>query len=89
MTIKKFPDGLLSKLKEEARTARRSLTQEVLIRLEYSLAVAQRPEIDTGEIERQTAAWESVAGRWKSDLTVEEEIDQLYGKRSSGRTVDL
>lgn len=34
-------------------------------------------------------AWESLAGRWKSDLSVEAEIAALYESRSAGRDVDL
>ena len=90
LTIKKFPDTLLRNLKEEAREARRSLTQEVLIRLEHSLSKESRQqEFDRVEIERQATHWETLAGRWVSDLAVEEEIDQLYRARSAGRNVKL
>ncbi len=90
LTIKKFPDSLLAKLKKEAREARRSLTQEVLIRLEHSLSKeSRRQEFDRVEIERQATQWETLSGRWVSDLAVEEEIDQLYAARSAGRNVKL
>ena len=90
LTIKKFPAALLGKLKEEAREARRSLTQEVLIRLEHSLSKQrQGQEFDRIEIERQATHWETLSGRWVSDRAVEEEIDQLYAARSAGRNVKL
>jgi hypothetical protein len=34
-------------------------------------------------------AWEGLAGRWKSDLSVEAEIAALYESRSAGRDVDV
>jgi hypothetical protein len=41
------------------------------------------------EVERQAAAWASLAGRWESSATIQEEIDALYKARSKGRKVDL
>ncbi len=92
LTIKKFPDQLLLRLKEKALGSRRSLTQEVLSRLEDSLearglsATTERPKL---EAERQVAAWKVLSGKWNSGLTVAEEIDSLYKARSRGRKVDL
>lgn len=91
-TIKKFPDQLLLRLKEKALGSRRSLTQEVLSRLEDSLearghsAISGEPKL---EAERQAAAWKALSGRWDSALTVREEIDSLFKARRRGRKVEL
>ena len=41
------------------------------------------------ESESQVAAWRRLAGRWKSERTLEEETQDIYGTRTSGREVDL
>src|SRR5437867_2963153 len=77
VTIKKFPDQLLTRLKEKAVASRRSVTQEVLARLEASLAESASPQsrqISYSEAERQAEAWAGLSGKWKSDLTVQEEV---------------
>ena len=92
LTIKKFPDPLLSELKRKAGASRRSLTQEVLARLEASLLENQTgssPKISYGEAEHQADAWKAISGNWKSDLSVQEEIKQLYKARTRGRKVAL
>ncbi len=92
LTIKKFPDPLLSELKRKAGASRRSLTQEVLARLEASLMENQTrpsPKISYAEAEDQADAWTAISGKWKSDLTVQEEIKQLYKARTRGRKVAL
>ncbi len=91
LTIKKFPDSLLARLKRTAAGARRSVTQEVLVRLEDSLK--KKPAGDeapfSADAERQAAAWEALAGRWESTASVQEEIDSLYKARTKGRKVNL
>jgi hypothetical protein len=92
LTIKKFPDPLLSELKKKAGASRRSLTQEVLARLEASVLDNDTPSsrnTSYSEAEHQTDAWKAISGKWKSDLTVEEEIKQLYQARTRGRKVKL
>lgn len=90
LTIKKFPDPLLSELKKKAEASRRSLTQEVLARLEASLLdhdIGPSSKSSYSEAEHQAAAWTTISGKWKSDLTVQEEIKQLYQARTRGREV--
>jgi len=87
VTIKNFPNKLLNKLRREANKSRRSVTQEVLRRLEDS--VGGKTETKYQAIENQVASWSKLAGKWKSNLTVEEEIDRLYRTRKRGRKVKL
>jgi hypothetical protein len=92
LTIKKFPEALLSELKKKAGVARRSLTQEVLVRLEASIMAsetASSPKASYAEGEAQADAWKAMSGKWHSDLTVQEEIKQLYRMRTPGRKVKL
>jgi plasmid stability protein len=92
LTIKKFPEPLLSELKKKAGAARRSLTQEVLARLEASVLASESqpfPKASYSEAEAQADAWKAMAGEWRSDLTVQEEITQLYRARTSGRKIKL
>ncbi|MEY2485861.1 MAG: hypothetical protein QOH39_1509 [Verrucomicrobiota bacterium] len=90
LTIKKFPDPLLSELKKKAGASRRSLTQEVLARLEASILdqdTGPTPKASYSEAEHQAEAWTAIAGKWKSHLTVHEEVKQLYRARTRGRKV--
>ena len=92
LTIKKFPEQLLSELKKKAGAARRSLTQEVLARLEASVLTSEtRPssKASYAEAEDQADAWTTISGKWRSDLTVQEQIEQLYRARTLGRKVKL
>lgn len=92
LTIKKFPEALLVELKQRANLSRRSLTQEVLRRLENSLLDADARRATShpsSEAAAQLKAWASIAGKWKSDFTVEEEVRQLYRARTRGRKVKL
>jgi len=85
LTIKNFPDKLLKKLRREAEGARRSVTQEVLRRLEDS--VASKGATNSRPLESQVKAWSRLSGKWKSNLTVKEEIDELYRARRRARKV--
>jgi len=90
VTIKKFPDRLLDQLRARAASARRSTTQEMLATLEASFsspAVESRGDRD--EANRQADAWTELSGKWKSNLTLREEINRLYEARSRGRKVSL
>jgi hypothetical protein len=87
LTIKNFPDKLLKTLRREAEGARRSVTQEVLRRLEDS--VASKGATNSRPLESQVKAWSRLSGKWKSNLTVKEEIDELYRARRRGRKVRL
>jgi hypothetical protein len=91
LTIKKFPDVLLARLKEKAIASRRSVTQEVLARLEASLQTKENEpgHVSYSESERQARAWEKIAGKWESNPSVHEEIKQLYKTRTRGRKVKM
>lgn len=47
------------------------------------------PKVSYSEAEDQADAWTAMSGKWKSDLTVQEEIKQLYKARTRGRKVAL
>lgn len=92
VTIKRFPEPLLSELKKKAGASRRSLTQEVLARLEASILnhdTGPSSKASYSEAEHQAEAWTALAGKWKSELTVQEEVKQLYRARTPGRKVKL
>ncbi|WP_035614594.1 Arc family DNA-binding protein [Haloferula sp. BvORR071] len=93
LTIKGIPEELGAALKELAAASNRSLNGEIIHRLSRSLAAdapAPLPSPRLNESPDAVAdAWESLAGRWKSDLNVEAEIAALYETRSGGREIDL
>jgi hypothetical protein len=91
ITVKGIPADLGAALKSSAERSRRSLNGEIIHRLGMSLAEDARvPRPAIGESPDAVAdAWESLAGRWKSDLGVEAEIAALYEIRSGGRDMDL
>lgn len=91
ITIKSIPEDVSAALKRAAVNSRRSLNGEIIHRLAMSLAENARVPQPTvaGSPDAVADAWESLAGRWKSDLSVEAEIAALYEGRSAGRDVDL
>jgi hypothetical protein len=93
VTIKGLPEELGSALKDLAAASNRSLNGEIIHRLTRSLATdapAPAPSSRLNESPDAVAdAWEALAGRWKSDLSVEAEIAALYETRSGGRDIDL
>jgi plasmid stability protein len=91
ITIKSIPEDVSAALKRAAANSRRSLNGEIIHRLSMSLAENARvPQPTVAESPDSVAdAWESLAGRWKSDMSVEAEIAALYEGRSAGRDVDL
>jgi len=86
-TIKNFPNKLLIALRREAARSRRSVTQEVLRRLENSVALSSRGKYRTAQ--DQVEIWSQIGGKWKSDLTIKEEVDRLYRARKRGRKITL
>jgi len=89
LTLKGLPDELLDKLREIADEERRSLTQEAILMLEESVRVRTERKQRGDTSTRQADAWRKLAGRWKSERTVDEEIEEIYEARTSGRQVDL
>lgn len=93
ITIKSIPDEVGAQLKEAAHRANRSLNREIIHRLNCSLhegELAAKTSVGVADSPDQVAdAWLALAGRWKSELSVEAEIESLYASRSSGRDQDL
>jgi plasmid stability protein len=88
LTLKNIPDDLLDRLKRRAAADRRSLTMEILFLLEQSLGGGESRAAEASP-EPQLAAWQQVAGRWRSTQDVVSEIRAIYGARTAGRPVDL
>ncbi|MFB6263734.1 MAG: hypothetical protein ABEL76_08950, partial [Bradymonadaceae bacterium] len=83
-----FHDGDVRRVAELAERERRSMTQEAIHLL--SEVVSERLEADRrSEAQRQADAWQKLAGRWESDKSVDEDVSQIYRRRTSGREVDL
>ena len=91
ITIKNIPDRLLTQLRERAAIESRSMNREIIRLLETSLlADRMRPlEHRRALAEMQAQAWSHLAGRWISDLPVEDEIAGIYAARSAGREIEL
>lgn len=91
ITVKAIPDDVGAALKRAAQRSNRSLNGEIIHRLSQSLAEGTRmPEVAIAESPDAVAdAWEALAGRWKSDISVEAEIAALYESRSDSRDVDV
>jgi plasmid stability protein len=90
LTLKNIPEELLEKLRIRAEQDRRSLTQEILYILEQAVVSGKAdpyPSLD--EALRQADAWTRLAGSWISDRPVEEEIREIYDRRTEGRDVHL
>lgn len=87
LTLKGVPDELLERLREIAKSERRSLNQQVVYMLET--ASGHRHLLIHQDKEAQIAAWKKLAGRWESNETVEEEIAAIYAARTMGRDIDL
>lgn len=85
LTIKDIPEELLERLRELAEHDRRSMTQEVIHLLDQ--VVTERE--DRSRADRQADAWEKLAGRWESDRSTDEAIEDIYESRTEGREVDL
>ena len=93
VTTKGLPEEAGRALKELAAASSRSLNGEIIHRLTRSLAADEHASVSSSRLndspDAVADAWESLAGRWKSDLSVEAEIAALYETRSGGRDMDL
>jgi len=89
ITLKNVPEGLLSQLRRLATEERRSLNQQILHLLDAAVSAGADPRRLKAEVDRQTAAWRRVAGRWKSDESTADEIARIYAARTEGRAIDL
>lgn len=90
MTIADIPAHVLGRLQKKAAEDRRSLEQELVHILEQALT--GDPAEDSGwtdaDSEAQYQAWCRL-GVWESDRSAEEEIRDIYSRRTQGRTVEL
>lgn len=90
LTLKNVPDKLMDLLREAAEVERRSLSQEALYLIEEGL---QRRLGDgtplKPHVALQVAAWERIAGRWRSEKPIAGEVKVVLDARTHGRRVDL
>lgn len=91
ITIKGIPDRLLARLRKRAATEKRSMNKEIIRLLDLNL-----PAERTHPAERhralavaQAEAWSRLAGRWISDVPIEDEVGDIYSARSGGRGIEL
>lgn len=89
LTLKNIPDSVLDRLRERAAADRRSLTQEILFLLEEAMARPDRGATPEEAARSQVRAWSALAGRWRSDRTPAQEVEELLAGRTPGREVDL
>lgn len=93
LTIKGIPEELGAALKKYAEASNRSLNGEIIHRLARSIISERDMPAASGKVydapDEVADKWEALAGRWKSDMSVEAEIAALYETRSGGRDVDL
>ena len=86
LILDNLPDDLVESLHEQASLLHRSVEEQALAILR---AAFPKPlhYISQAEVDAQCEAWSQLAGRWISDKTVEEELQELYAAR--GRDLDL
>ncbi|MDX1408114.1 MAG: Arc family DNA-binding protein, partial [Saprospiraceae bacterium] len=83
LTVRNIPDHVMNKLRKLAKMARRSLNNEILIRLEES--VAHEPETAVNDvIKRQIKELRKLAGKWIDDRPTDEIIAGIYSHRTPG-----
>jgi hypothetical protein len=85
VTIKNVPERLLGRLRKRARNERRSLNKQIIHLLEASLEQDPGQDHARTDARKQVEAWRRLAGRWKSDMTAEEEIRSIRKARSPSR----
>lgn len=91
LTLKDFPDDLLSRLQKMQPG---DLDRSTLLKIAQQVHRAERLEESRSadvrsEAEAQASAWALLAGKWKSELPVETEIEEIYRARTSGREISL
>ncbi|HVE85456.1 MAG TPA: Arc family DNA-binding protein [Myxococcales bacterium] len=89
-TVKNIPGDLLDALRKAAEGERRSLNQEILHLLTAALERrAEGAASPSPKVQEQLRAWRKLAGKWRSDLSIDEEIKRATRRRSGRREVDL
>ena len=91
LTLKNVPESLMDRLRDAAEVERRSMSQEALYLIEEGLRrrIAEPGSGLKPHVAAQVAAWERLAGQWKSDQPVADEVKDILAARSAGRRVDL
>jgi plasmid stability protein len=90
LTLKNLPDSLICSLRKAAENDRRSLTQEIIYLLDYALQRRrEKPAQPTTIAETQVAAWRELAGKWESNMNIEDENKQLMEHRTPGREIEF
>ena len=91
VTIKDIPEELLERLRARAAADQRSMAKEIVYLLDQAMSESPAPDVSAlaREAQTQADAWSRLAGRWRSDRSVAEEVQDLYASRSTGREVDL
>ena len=91
ITIKNIPDQLLARLREQAATENRSMNREIIRLLDISLSADRslRPQYRRALADVQADAWVRLGGQWISDVSVEDEVADLYSARTGGREIEL
>jgi len=94
VTIQNIPDQLVAKLRARADSEHRTLEEEMVQLMNRAIADAPSKADKQEErlklnAERQADAWSRLAGRWISNLSVEEEIEQIFSARTQGREIRL
>ncbi|MFT3912649.1 MAG: hypothetical protein QM704_00775 [Anaeromyxobacteraceae bacterium] len=88
LTLKNIPTPVLQALRESAEASRRSINQQAIQLLSRALGL-EGGGISPERVVAQVEAWRRLAGRWKSDLSPEQEIAAIRKARTRGRKVDL
>ncbi|MBZ0273084.1 hypothetical protein K8I61_13685 [bacterium] len=83
LTIKNIPDEILAKLRKAAETDRRSLTQEAIHVIEVGLEKRSEKRWPGLPKDEQLKVWREIAGKWQSDLSIEDEVKRIYDARRS------
>jgi len=91
ITIKNIPDQLLARLREQAATENRSMNREIIRLLDISLSADRslRPQYRRALADVQADAWARLCGQWISDVSVEDEVADIYSARTGGREIEL
>jgi hypothetical protein len=88
LTLKNVPEELMSALRAAAEHDRRSLNQQIIHLLEAAIRNRGHGDaLSPTEVQAQLAAWREMAGTWRSDVELEEEIARTVGRRTRGRKV--
>jgi hypothetical protein len=93
LTIRDIPPDTLKKIKILSIKERRSTNSEILLIIEDGLKhyINENTGVNEQAIskESQLAIWAMISGSWEDNRKAEEIIDDIYAKRSFGRSIEL